>query len=100
MKQGTTKLNVLDVGKRKTNTTAATPSPAAFGEFMKDQDIVPGQSKRPQMTSRHGSSQMTLGSETPQPNNRILPPMPEAVPNLSQIEIANTFPPIRVNPCM
>jgi hypothetical protein len=86
MNYGTTGLKTPAVAKPQEDSTAATPSPTIFGELMKDLDIVPGQSQMPQVTSRQGTSQMRLGSEKPQADNHIVPPMPAVVPNSSSIE--------------
>jgi hypothetical protein len=88
MKYWMTKLNIVAVGKPQEDSTAATPSPTTFGELMQALDIVPGQSQMPQVTSQQGTSQMRLGSEKPQADNHIVPPMPAAVPDSSPIEIA------------
>jgi len=100
MKYGTTELKVLAVGKPKTDSTAATPSPTTFGELMQALDIVPGQSQMAQVTSRQGSSQMRLGSEKPQADNCIVPPMSAAAPDSLQIEIAKPVQPVSFYPCI
>jgi hypothetical protein len=98
MKYGTTELKIPAVRKPQEDSTAATPSPTTFGELMQALDIVPGQSQMPQVTSQQGSSQMRLDSEKPQPGNRIVPPMPTAVPDSSPIEIAKPVQPVSFYP--
>jgi hypothetical protein len=66
MKYESTELKVPAVGKPQRDSTAARPSPTTFGEVMQALDIVPGQSQLLHVTSRQGSSQMTLGSGKPQ----------------------------------
>jgi len=88
MKNGTTELKVLAVGKPQTDTTAATPSQTTFGELMQVLHIIPGQSQMPQVMSHHGTSQMRPGSEKPQPANHIVSLMPNTVPDSLQREIA------------
>jgi len=61
-----TKLRVPAVVKPQIDKTAATPSPTTFGGHMQTLDIVRGQSPMTAVTSRPGSSQMRLGSESPQ----------------------------------
>jgi hypothetical protein len=100
MKYGTAELKIPAVGKPQENSTAATPSPTTFGELMQALDIVPGQSQIPQVTSRQGTSQMRLGSEKPQADNRIVPPMPAAVPDSSLIEIVKPVQSVRVYHCV
>ena len=100
MKYGTTELKIPAVGKPQEDSTAATPSPTTFGELMQALDIVPGQSQMPQVTSRQGTSQMRLGLGKPQPDNRIVPPMPTMVPDSSPIEIAKPVQPVSFYPCI
>jgi len=100
MKYGTTELNVPAVRKPQTDSTAATPSPTTFGEPMSAIDIVSGQSQMPQVTSLQGSSQMRLDWEQPQPDDHIVPLMPPAVPNSSQIEVAKPVQPLSVYRCI
>ena len=100
MKYGTTELKVPAVGKPQTDSTAATPSPTTFGEHMQALDIIPGQSQMPKVTSRQGSTQMRLGSKKPQADNHIVLPMPDAVPDSSQIEIAKPVQPVSFYPCI
>ena len=100
MKYGMTELKVPALLKSHTDSTAATPSPTTLGELMQTLDIVPGQSQMPQVTSRQGRSQMMLGSEKPHADNHIVPPMPTAVPDLSQIEIPKPVQPISFYPCI
>jgi hypothetical protein len=96
----TAELKIPAVGKPQEDSTAATPSPTTFGELMQALDIVPGQSQMPQVTSRQGTSQMRLGSEKPQADNRILPPMPAAVRDSSLIELAKPVQPVSFYPCI
>jgi len=100
MKYGTADLKIPAVGKPQEDSTAATPSPTTFGELMQALNIVPGQSQMPQVTSRQETSQMRLGSEKPQADNHIVPPMPAAVPDSSPIEIAKPVQPVRIYPCI
>jgi len=100
MKYGTTELKIPAVGKPQEDSTAATPSPTTFGELMQSLDIVPGQSKMPQVTSRQGTSLMRLGSEQPQADNHIVLPMPTAEPDSSPIEIAKPDQPVSFYPCI
>jgi len=88
MKYGMTELKIPAVGKPQEDWTAATPSPTTFGELMQALDIVPGQSQMPQVMSRQGTSQMRVGSEKPEADNRILPPLSAAVPDSSRIVLA------------
>jgi hypothetical protein len=67
---------------------------------MQDLDIVPGQLEMRQVTSRQGISQMRLGSEIPQADNRIVPPIPAAVPDSSPIELANPLQSVSFYPCI
>jgi hypothetical protein len=100
MKYGMTELNVPAVGKPNPELTAAIPSPTTLREFMQAVDNVAGQSHMPQVTSRQGRCQMRLGLEKPQADNLIVPPMPAAVPDLSQIEIGKPVRPVSFYPCM
>ena len=101
MKSGTTESKVPAVGKPQTDPTGAPPSQTTFGELMQALDIVHGESPMPQLvTSRQGSSQMRLGSEKPQADKQLLPEMPAAVPDLSQIEIAKPVQPVSFYPCI
>jgi len=100
MKYGTTELKITAVRKPQTDSTAATPSPTTFGEFMQALDIVPGQSQMPQVTSQQGTSQMRLGSEKPQADNHIVPTMPATVSDPSPIEIAKPVQPVSFYPCI
>jgi len=100
MKYGTTELKIPAVGKPQEDSTAATPSPTTFGELMQALDIIPGQSQMLQVTARQGTSQMRLGSEKPQADNHIVPPMPTAVPDSSLIEIAKPFHPVSFYLCI
>jgi len=52
----------------------------------------------PQVTSQQGCSQMTLGLEQSLADNHIVSPMPDAVPNLSQMEIAMPVPTVSFYP--
>jgi hypothetical protein len=52
MRYRTTELKLLAVGEPQSDTTAAIQSLTTFGEFLQDQDIVPGQTQMPQVTSR------------------------------------------------
>ena len=98
MKYGTTELKVPAVVKPHTDTTAATPSPTTSGEIMQDIDIVPGRSPKPQVTSRQGSSQIRLHSEIRQADSHIVDLMLDAVPDLSQREIATPVQPASIYP--
>jgi len=100
MKYGTTELMIPAVGKPQEDLTAATPSPTTFGELMQALDIVPGQSQMPQVMSRQVHRQMRLGSEKPQADNCIVPPMLAAVPDSSPIEIAKPVQPVSFYPCI
>jgi len=100
MKYGTTELKVPAVGKPQTDMTAATPLPTTLGDLMQALDIISGQSQSQQVTSAQGSSQMRLGSEKPLTDNHIVPSMPNAVPNLSQVEIAKPVQPVSFYPCI
>jgi len=95
---GLTEFKVPAVVKPKTDTTAATPSPTTSGEHIQIVDIVPVKSKMPQVMSRHGSSQMRLGSVNPLPGNHIPSLMPHAVTNSSQKEIAMPVQPLSIYP--
>jgi hypothetical protein len=96
MKYEKTELKIPAVGKPQTDSTAATPSWTKFGELMQALVIIPGQSELPQVTSRLGCSQMRLGSEKPQADYHVVPPMPTAVPDSSQIAIAK---PVQTRTC-
>jgi len=63
-------------------------------------DIVPTQSQMPQVTSRQGTSPMRLGSEKPQGDNPMVPPMPAAVRESSPIVIAKPVQPVSFYPCI
>ena len=93
MKYGTTGLKVPAVVKPQTDTTAATPSPTTFGECMQVVDIVPRRSQMQQVMSQQDSCQMRLGSEKSQADNHIESLMPHAVPDSSQMEIAQPVQP-------
>jgi len=67
---------------------------------MQAPDIVPGQSPMPQVTSRQGTSQTRVDSEKPQADNRIVPPMPAAVPDSSLIELVKPVQPVSIYPCI
>jgi len=99
-KYGTTELKIPAVGKPQEDSTAATRSLTTFGELMHALDIVPGQSQMPQVTSQQGTSQMRLGLEKPQADNRTVPPMPTAVPDSSPLELAKPVQPVRFYPCI
>ena len=100
MKHGTTELKVPAVVKPQIDTTAPTPSPITFGEFMQALDIVPGQSQMTQVTSWPRSSQMRLGSEKPQPRSHIAYLVPDVVKDSSQIVIAKPVEPASFYPCI
>jgi hypothetical protein len=93
-------LIVPAIGKPQTDTTAATPSLTTFGVLMQALDNIPRQSQMPQVMSRQGSSQMRLGSENPQGDNRIVRLMAAAVRDSSQIEIAKPVQPVSLDPCI
>jgi hypothetical protein len=99
IKYETTQLKVLVVGKHQADSTAATPSPTTFEELMQALDILPGQSQMPLVTSRQGTSQMTLGLEKPHADKHIIPPMPTVVPDWSLIVIAKAVQPVSFYPC-
>jgi len=98
MKYGTTELKVPAVVRPQTDTTAATPSPTTFGELMLVPDMVPRQSKMPQVMSRQGRSQLRLGLEKAQADNHIVSLMPDAVPDSSWMEIAMRLQPVTIYP--
>ena len=98
MKYGMTQFEVPPVVKPQTDTTVATPSPTTFGEHIQVLDIVPGQSRMLQVTSRQGTSRMSLGSEKPQACYDIVFLMPDTVPNSSQMEIATPVRPVSFYP--
>jgi len=80
MKYRMIELMVLAVGKPQTDMTAATPATTTFGELMEAVDIVPGQSKMPQVTPRQGSSPMRMGLENAQADNHVVQAILAAVP--------------------
>ena len=98
MKYMMTELKVPAVVKPQTNMTAATPTPSTFWELMQVLRIVSGICQMPQVTSQQGCSQMTLGLEQSLADNHIVSPMPDAVPNLSQMEIAMPVPTVSFYP--
>jgi len=100
MQYGTIELKVPAVGKPQTDSTAATPSQTPFAELMQALDIIPGQSQMPEVTSQQRSSQIRLGSEKPQADNHIVPPMPAVVPDSSHIQIAKPVQPVSYLPCI
>jgi hypothetical protein len=93
-------LIVPAIGKPQTDTTAATPSLTTFGVLMQALDNIPRQSQMPQVMSRQGGSQMRLGSENPQADNRIVRLMAATVRDSSQIEIAKPVQPVSLDPCI
>lgn len=88
MKYWMAELKVVAIGQYETDMTAATTWQTPFGELMQDLEIVPGQWKMPQMIFRQERSQMLLQSVKPKVVNGMLLPMPGAVPDSSQLEIA------------
>ena len=100
MKYGMTELKVPAVVKPQTDMTAATPSTTTFGELMQALQSVPRQSQMPQGMSRQGSSQMRLGSEISQEDNHIVSPMPNMVPDLSNMDLAKPVQSVSFYPCM
>jgi len=70
-KYGTTELRVPAVVQAQTMDDAPAPPPATFGELIESLDIVLGISRRPQGTSRPGSSHIGLGSVKPQSQSSI-----------------------------
>jgi len=93
-----TELKVPAVVKPQTDMTAATPSPTTFGELMQVLDIVPGQSHMMQVTSQPGCRQMRVGSDQPEADNHLLSLMPDAMPDLSQMENVKPVQPARISP--
>ena len=91
-------MKVPAVVKPQTDTTAATLSPTTIAELMQVLDIVPRQSEMPQVPSRQGSSQMSLGSEKPHEYNHIVYLMPDAVPYSSQMKIGTPVQPVSLYP--
>jgi hypothetical protein len=81
MNYGMTEVKVPADVKPHTDTAAATPSPTTFGELMQVLDIILGQSKMQQVTSRQGSSKTRLGSEKPQADNDVVSLIRDAVAN-------------------
>ena len=100
MKDGTAELMVPAVVKPQTDMTPATPLPTTFGEHMQTRDIVQGQSKMPQGTSRPGRSQKKLGSEKPQSHNDIASLLLDVVANSSPIENVMPVEPVCLDPCI
>jgi hypothetical protein len=100
MMYGTTELKDPAVGHPETDSTAATSSPTIFGELMQALDIVHRQSQMPQVMSRQGSSQIGLGSEQPQADNYVVPPMPAAVSDSSKTTIGKQVQPGSFYPCI
>jgi hypothetical protein len=66
MKYWTAELKVPAVVTPRIDTTTASASPTTAGEHIQTLDIVQGQLEMLVVTSQPGSSQMRLGSETPQ----------------------------------
>jgi len=100
MKYGTTELRLPADVKLQIATTEPITSPRTFGEHMQTLDIVRGQSPRPAVTLRPGSSQMRLGSEKPQSQKFIPVTSPEAATDSMQIQDAKPVEPVRLSPCM
>jgi hypothetical protein len=100
MKYRSTESKVPAVARPQTVTTAATPSPTASGDHMQKLDVVHGQVQMPQVTSRQRSSQMMLGPESPQADSHIVSLTLDAVPDSSQMEIANPVQPLSFYPCI
>jgi hypothetical protein len=80
-KYGTFQLRVPAVTQSQTNDYTPAPPPTTFEEIMESVDIVPGILKRPQGTSRPGSSHISLGSVKPQSQLSIPCGEPAADPN-------------------
>jgi len=100
MRYGTAELKVLAVVKPQIETTVATPSPITGGEHMQTPEIVRGQSEMPAVTSRPGSNQMRLGSETPQSHKFISVLSPGMATDSLPIQDANPVEPVSFYPCM
>jgi len=100
MKYGTAELKVPVVVKPQTDTTAATPSPTTFGEYIQTLVIVRRKSEMPAVTSRPGSSQMWMGSEKPQGHKFIPVLSPDTATDLMLIQDAQSVGPVCCFPCM
>jgi hypothetical protein len=99
-KYGITKLRLPAVVQLQTKDDAPAPPPATFGELLENLDIVPGNSQRPQGTSRPGSSHIRLGSVKPQSKLSIPSGEPAAEPDLSMLLKAKPVEAVGFYPCI
>jgi len=99
-KYGTTELRVPAVVQPQTMDDAPTPPPATFGQLMDSLDKVPGISQRPQVTSRPGSSHISLGSVKPQSQSSIPSGELAAEPDSSMLLKAKPVEPLSFYPCI
>jgi hypothetical protein len=82
----------------QTKDDAPAPQPATFGELMEILNIFPGISRRPQGTSRPGTSDIRLSSVKPQSQSSIASGEPAAEPDLSILLKAKPVEPVSYYP--
>jgi hypothetical protein len=100
MKYGTAELKVRAVVNHQIDMTAAIPSPTTFGEQLQTLEIISGQSHMLAVTCRPGSSQMRLGSETPQSTKFIPVHFPAAGTDSTPMQDAKPVESVSFNPYM
>jgi len=83
---GTTKVQVPAVVQLQTEADGASSATTTFRDPMETLDSIRRKSEMWQVTSRPGSSHMSLGSKKPQTQKQILSLPPDATPNMSFIK--------------
>jgi len=99
-KQGTIELMVPAVFQYQMADNVASSVPTSFGEPMETPDNVPKKLQMVKVTSRPGSSHMTLGSWQLQTHERILSRLTASMPYWSQIQQSKHNEPLSFNPCI
>jgi len=79
---------------------AASSVLTTFSEPLGTLDSVPGKLQMPQVTSRPGSSHMSLSSGNLQTHEHIMSLPPAQMPNRSQIQQSNPVEPLSFNSCI
>jgi len=99
IKYGVTKLNFPQCVQSQRKEDSTCSAPTTIDEPMETCNIVPGRPQMPQLTSRPGSSQMSLELRKCQTYKRIpsLPPTP--APHSSMLHISKLVEPVSYNPC-
>ena len=99
-KYETTELNVLAVIQPQMPDDAPSSVQTTFGEPMETLDCVHGKLQMPQVTSRPGSSHITIVLRKPQTQERIVSLPPAPMRNWSPLQQSNHDDPVCFNPCI